>query len=117
MSQNTGGSISFRFKLNGETKYIQLFPDGVPDYYSPFVYSGKELKAYFSIAQTNKDDVIKCKLVSLENDCTLEFERIFSQSSDLYFNCVQLLISCSEKLSVGELRSFLGSNFPDANSN
>jgi len=107
--------IYFHFHYVGRQLNSHLFPEGELNYRKPFIYSGKELKAFFEIVEGHDDvygdcDILKCKLVSLANNDILEFHGAFIQSGGIKSNCDMLLQR--QCFSLGRLRKFFGSNFP-----
>ena len=80
-------SISLPFDFNGCRVHACLFPDDELTYHKPFIYLGKELKACFSILQTDTDDILKCELTSLANNRVLELQARLSHGCNLHANC------------------------------
>lgn len=105
-------NLVFSFDFRGSAVEFSLVPETSVTNQEHFIYRGKELEAYFSISPTDTDDVLTCRLVNLSNNNELKLSRVFLHSSGVEYNCNTLFKQSVKKMSIGDLRTFLGSNFP-----
>lgn len=113
MSANSYNLV-FSFDFRGAAVEFFLMPESSPTNEQHSIYRGKELEAYLLISPTDTDDILTCRLVSLANNSELNLSRVFSHRSSIEWNCNNLIKQSLGKMSIGEIRTFLGENFPSS---
>jgi hypothetical protein len=109
-------TLLFTFNFQGTIIKLFLTLEGLLTYEQPFIYRGKELEAHFSILQTDENDMLTCMIVSLANDNELKITQVLSHNCSIQHSCQSLVTGHLQQMSIGKLRTFLGSNFPVINS-